>query len=121
MKRNDIILIAIILILGIGLFGFMYMNKKEGGKVEISIKGEVVKELPLNEDTTYTIEDTDGHKNVLVIKDGYATIKSASCPDQVCVYQKDIHYNGESLICLPNQVMIRVIDGEKQEMDSVVN
>ena len=45
----------------------------------------------------------------------------ASCPDQLCVHQSKIHYNDEMIVCLPNYVIIQVVDGEEKTMDSITN
>jgi hypothetical protein len=57
----------------------------------------------------------------LIIKDGYADIVEASCPDALCVHQKSIHNNGEKMICLPNKVLVEVISENKSSVDAVAN
>ena len=59
--------------------------------------------------------------NVLMIKDGRAQMKSADCPDQICVRQKAISKEGESIICLPNKVVVSIVGGEEKELDAVTN
>ena len=46
--------------------------------------------------------------NRLVIKDGKAWVETASCPDGICAAHKPIHREGESIVCLPNKVVITV-------------
>lgn len=120
MKRNDWILISTILVVGAAFLVYMSLNKQEGGKLVVTVHGEIVKELPLLEDTTYTIESEEG-KNILTVKDGYATITEADCPDHICEYQQAIHYDGDMLICLPHQVIVTVEGGEERSIDNVAN
>lgn len=122
MKKNDIILIAVIIAIVLGIGGFYLLNRTESknAKVVITVGGQLYKEVSLYEDQTIEIKDGD-HTNVLEIKDGYATMKDADCADQICVHQKSIHYNGESIICLPNLVMVMIESDEEYKVDSVAN
>ena len=55
------------------------------------------------------------------IKDGEADMISADCPDKLCVHQKAISKDGESIICLPNQVVVEIESSESSEYDAVTN
>lgn len=118
--RNDIILITILLASAV-LFLVCYylLFHKEGAFIQITIDGEMYKTLPLNEDTTITINGFDNGSNTLQIKDGYASVIDADCPDKLCQKQKKIHYKGESIVCLPNKVIISVISREETVLDGV--
>ncbi len=122
MKKNDIILIIAIAIIAIGAISFILLNKKEGGKVIISVGGEVYKEVSLKEEQEIPIVTKDGEfENILQIKNGCATMKEANCPDQLCVYQKSISKEGESIVCLPHQVIITIEGKESSSLDSIAN
>ncbi len=77
---------------------------------------EVV-EYSLNEDIEVNLSDyqQNGY-NILVIKDGFAYIKEASCKDHICVNHNKVKYVGETITCLPNKTVIK-ITGDKQEID----
>ena len=63
-----------------------------------------------------------GAKNITVeIKDGEAYMLEASCPDQLCVDQNEISYDKESIICLPNKIVVTVTSNRESELDGVVN
>ena len=47
-------------------------------------------------------------------------MSEANCHDQLCVKQGRINKVGQSIVCLPNRVVITVISGDKDSMDSVV-
>ncbi len=80
-----------------------------GGMVEVQVDGTVVTTLPLDSDTTYIIDGVDGGHNTLVIADGKACVTEATCPDGVCVRHRAIDKAGQSIICLPNKVVVQVI------------
>ena len=49
-------------------------------------------------------------KCILVISDGKADMESADCPNQICVHHSAISHTGETIVCLPNRVVIEVIE-----------
>jgi hypothetical protein len=45
-------------------------------------------------------------------------MEGASCPDQICVKHKAIYKNGETIICLPNEVFVEVESSEEKDVDN---
>lgn len=116
--RNDIILILVMVVLS----GFSWLIidaiKTEGGTAVVLIDGKESARYPLNKNNKITIKNGDEY-NVLVIEDNFASIKEASCPDKLCVKQHDIAYNGETLTCLPNKVVVKIISETAPETDFI--
>lgn len=122
MKKNDFILLMTILILSLSLFiGYRFFFSRSGDYVTITVDGEIYKSLPLDEDTELTIKGTDGGANHLEIKKGAARITDADCPDKLCVHQKKIENQGETLVCLPHKVIVQVSSDKKGDLDDVAN
>ena len=121
MKKNDIVLIAIILaVTAVCLLGMRIWQKNNtnGNAVAVvTIDGDVYGEYPLSEDYTERIEFPDGSYNVLTIKDGFAKVSEASCPDQICVHHNRIKYSEETIVCLPNKLVVTVQGGEDNGID----
>lgn len=103
-KKADIILFICIilcaLILGFGLF---YANREEGEILVIKVDNKEYMRLPLDKDETIKLE-----KNTVIIKDGFAYMESAECPDKVCVNEGKISKKGQTVICLPQRVVLEV-------------
>lgn len=118
MKKKDILLILVVLAVGVFIIMSFRAFKEDGGQVVVTVAGEDYATLPLNKDAQLEITGKYG-TNILLIKDGTARMESAGCPDQICVYHKAIQYNGDTIICLPNQIIVQVVDGEDQTLDSV--
>ena len=119
-KRGDIILITIFLITAALLFAsYNLFFHKKGTSVQITVDGKIINTLPLDKDTTITIKGSGNGYNILQIKDGYASITDADCPDKLCQKQKKTRHNGETLVCLPHKVVVYVISQEKPEIDGV--
>ena len=119
MKKNDKILIAVILLLGAITWMIIAFTKQEGSKVRVTVDGKEYKEFNLKQDTTYTVELENGEWNTFMIKDGHVDMTEASCPDKLCVNHSDISYNHETIVCLPNKVVLQIIDGEENDVDAV--
>lgn len=108
-KTADLILVGGLLVVAAVLFFTLSRWSVDGGAVEVQVDGVTVAILPLDADTTYMIDGADGGHNTLVIADGKATVTEATCPDGVCVRHRAIDRAGQSIICLPNKVVVRVV------------
>ncbi len=120
-RKHDLILIGFIFILFLLILLVVRFTKRDGSMVTVSIDGEVKESFPLSKDLEYTIDGYDGGRNTLIIKDGKAYLQESSCPDHLCEKMGEIGNVGESIICLPNRVVVEITgdDGEK-EYDAVV-
>lgn len=121
MKKNDIKLIVIILFIAVAGMTFLFLTQKPGDKVIVIIDGEVYKEYSLNKDISVDIEGVNGGTNHLEIKDGHADVTDATCLDKICVHQNQIDKNGETIVCLPNKVIVKVESTTESEIDGVAN
>lgn len=121
MKKADFIVIAVVIIIaGVILFFLYGVNGNSGAYVLIQVDGKVTDTLPLDTDATREIFTDNGGTNTLVIKDGYAKMTEANCPDGICTNHKQINKNGESIICLPHKVVVTVVnDYDSDEIDAV--
>ena len=86
--------------------------------VTVKVDGKVTGTYPLAKDQKIRI---NGGTNILTIKNGKAKMTDADCPDQLCVHQKAASKNHESIICLPNKVVVEVDGSEESEFDAVAN
>ena len=52
-----------------------------------------------------------------MIENGSVVMEWADCPDQLCVNHRSISRDGESIICLPNRVVVSIegTDGKNEE------
>lgn len=92
--------------------------KTKDAQAVVTVDGEVFGTYPLTKDQTVKIELADGSYNILVVKDGMADITEASCPDKVCVRHKAVDKNGETLVCLPNKVVVEIKNAAESGVDA---
>lgn len=105
--KNDVIFIAVILGIVIIAAALLFLFRTAGDRVIVTVDGQLFGEYSLNEDRTVEIRNGDGY-NLLVIESGRAYIKEANCPDGICSDHWPVEYAGESIICLPNKVVVEI-------------
>lgn len=119
MKKREIIILLITIALVGGIFGYSLMRQQKGAVVLIKIDGEVVEELPLEEDTVYEVTQDGRVSNVVHIEDSQVWITDADCPDKLCENMGKVSKDGQTLVCLPNKVIVQIEGGEGADIDMV--
>lgn len=117
--RNDLVLIAALLAVLSAAGACLYLLRGEGTTVTVKVDAQVVGVYPLSEDRVVDIPSQQGH-NQLVIRDGQAVMETATCPDGICVAHHPIHREGESIVCLPNRVVVEISGDTVQAPDIVL-
>ncbi|MCD7872985.1 MAG: NusG domain II-containing protein [Clostridiales bacterium] len=121
LKKGDYIIFAAILFSAAAVFLCLnFFNADTGAAAKITLNGQTVAVLRLNEDTVYNVKINGEISNTVEIKNGFADVTYADCADKICVNHKKINKTGESIICLPNKVIITVVDSSDNiEIDGV--
>lgn len=118
-KKKDWILIIMILLVALSAFIMHHALQQTGsGQVVVKINGAIEGTYDLNDDRKILINDGS---NVLVIKNGKADMIEADCPDKLCVEQRTISKNNESIICLPNEVVVEIKSTIESQLDGMTN
>ena len=113
-KKADIILFFIILIGGLAISWFSISGSITGEKVLISVDGEESGVYSLYEDREIDIEQ-NGHHNHITISNGTVSMTFSDCKNQVCVNDGKISQTKDSIVCLPNKVLVEIIGGNDAE------
>ena len=116
--RNDILLILLVLAVAAALLIYRAVSRENGSSIEVTVDGVLLMTLPLDRDTSVVIGEGD-HTNTLVIRGGEASVTAASCPDHVCVKRGAIRFDGETIVCLPNRLVVTVVNGGDSGMDII--
>lgn len=118
--KNDVIFISLLALLCVVVCVWVYKGGAvEGSNILITVDGKEYGTYSLLEEQTINIGEGDT-KNIIEIRAGKAYMSEASCPDQLCVDQNEISFNKESIICLPNKVVITVISDVESDVDGIV-
>lgn len=115
-KKRDIVLAAVLLILGITGVLIVKYGLKSGNTADVYIDDKLVQTIDLSVDDEYTFQ-TDKGSNTVEVRNGAVSMKSADCPDKVCVRMGTKNRNGETITCLPHKLVIEVHGGQEQEVD----
>lgn len=121
--KNDIILVAVILLIAAAGLLTVNLTRQEGSMVVVKIDGNETERYSLYEDRTVEIitGENDEFSNTLVIEDGKAYISQADCPDKICQEYRAVSYSGETIVCLPHKIVIEITaDSSTPELDAVV-
>ena len=111
--KRDLILAAAILLIAAALFGFNYIShKKPAVTAQITVDGKVVETLDLSMDTELTVTGANKGTNHLIVRDGEIWCSEASCPDKVCVHQGKKHLSSDTIVCLPNKMIVTITGDE---------
>jgi len=125
MKKSDIIIIGLVLLISLGFILFNNYKssifKDDEKNAIIQIEGEIYKTIPLTDEEQTVEVTTDLGTNLIKIHDNGVEIIDADCPDKVCVDTGFIDKHGASIVCLPNKLIVEIKGEKKVEIDELSN
>lgn len=112
MTKGDKFLIAFVVFLTIVSLGFI---KRQGFSnsekyISVQVNGKEIKKIIFDKNivgNTIPIETEYGY-NLMEIGDEEVRVIEASCPDKIDVHQGYISKVGETIVCLPNKLVIEI-------------
>lgn len=116
-RKADITLAAILIAAGLAVSLFLSVGDGTGRMVHIAADGKEYATYPLMEDRTVAVEQ-DGHINKITIKGGHVSMTFSDCANQNCVHQGEISNSSQSIVCLPNKVVVE-IQGGNEAFDAI--
>ena len=105
MVIRDIILVVALLAVAIVILVITGSHGTEGSFVSVMLQNDEIARYSLSIDGIYAI---NGGTNTIEIKDGKVRMLEAQCPNHLCVHQGWISLEGQSIVCLPNEVTVSV-------------
>ena len=83
-KKADIVLFAVLVVVGLALSAWSFAAGGAGQKAVVTVNGEHYGTYSLHENQTIEIEQNH-HLNKITIKDGTVQMTYSDCHNQVCV------------------------------------
>lgn len=111
-------LFLILLLLGISSVLLISDSGRHGKQVLIKTGGELYGTYDLNQDQIIKVVYR-GHHNNITIKNGKVSMSFSDCRNQNCVHQGKISNTSQTIICLPNQVVVEIVDNVKDGGDDI--
>ena len=116
MNKSDIKLVLVLLSISlIGIIVFKFFSKS-GGSALVYHDGVLIKTIDLSINDRYVVNGDNGDV-VIVVNDGKIKVDEENSPLHLCSKQGYISNTYESIVCLPNKIVIN-ISGD--ELDAVV-
>lgn len=117
-KLFDLVVLGVILVLIVALLLVLFLPRDNGAMVQVYRSGKLVAEYDLND-----AKDTPMVKSygtlVLLIEGNGVTALESECPDKCCVKQGKISRDGESIICVPQEIVVKIVGGDKSEVEGI--
>lgn len=124
MKKFDVIIIVVVIavsIIGAGVFAMTHKGNYDKKYAEVYVQGKLYETIPLDskaEKKTFTVKTKLG-TNLISAENGGVRIIDADCPDKICIKDGFKDKPGETIVCLPNKLVVEVKGKKEQKVDEL--
>jgi len=118
LTKGDKILLILSLGLGLGSMGISRFHREVGSQVCVEANGIIVAQVDLFENRQVVVAGAIG-KTVVKIANGKVRVLSSACPEHICVETGNIDKVGDTIVCVPNRVVVRVVGTGKVNFDLI--
>lgn len=123
LKKGDIIIgLVLILALGAWMLSNYISNRTAVDNVVIEINGTTYNKIPvtqINKEQLIHINlENNKYIDIIAAPSG-VWVKDVICPDKLCQKTGTINKAGQSIVCLPNKVVIYYEGEQNSEVDNV--
>jgi len=119
LTRGDLVLIGLLGIGTAGSFLHQQFGSQVGAEVRVEMDGEEKGRFPLGPPRKVSIEGSLGISEVEIGPEG-AHFSSAPCPHGICLRQGWVRRQGETVACVPNRLILRIVGSPGDtDMDAV--
>lgn len=116
-KIGDIFVYVFILVLiGLSFLGLKTMGSNRNNLlVQIELDGEVIDSVEMwqeeqeGELKEIRVDTGQGRYNIVGISSQGVSVTEANCPDKLCVRSPVIREPGQSIVCIPHKLVVRII------------
>lgn len=108
-NRIWIVVFSVVALLCLAIWLFISNAFSQSMIVGIYKDGSLVEKIDLNSVTgerEITLSGDFGD-NVILVSNGRIEMKSADCPDKLCVKHGELKSSSSPIVCLPNKVVIK--------------
>ena len=111
-NRFDTLVALTVALLAIVSALLFYLPRSQTGvlTVVVTVSGQEIQRTPLSEFTAADVAH-NGYTLHIAAADGGVAVTSSDCPTQDCVHTGTITRAGQSIVCLPEQVVVQLTGG----------
>ncbi|MBC8545070.1 NusG domain II-containing protein [Bianquea renquensis] len=117
-KKTDLLLIGGLCVLALILLLVVTLSSPKGTTAQIYLHDVCVMTCDLSEDSIFQIDQAP--EVTFQIQDGKIRFLSSDCPDQVCVRTGFISLAGQTAVCLPHRLVVRIISDSPSDLDVII-
>lgn len=124
-NRYDAVVAVIVALLAVAVALWFYLPKTQAGRLTavITQHGQEMRRVELtpglDKDLTVELDDGTYHLTVRISGDG-VYVSDSDCPTQDCVHTGTIRRAGQSIVCLPAQVVIHLEGAASADAPDVI-
>lgn len=118
MNKNDVRLVCIIGFFSVVFIIFLKLFSKSGSTAFVYYDGNLIKTIDLGYDSNYVVNGYNGDVYISVLN-GKIKVEDEESPLHLCSKQGYIDSSYESIVCLPNKIVIN-ISSDSNIYDAVV-
>ena len=112
MRFVDIIVIILVVAISIVITVIGMLNTKKGDIVVITVDGKASK-YSLSSNRSIVLDCL-----TVVIESGYVYIIDSCCQDKICEHTGKISKVNQSIVCLPNNIVITILGNSEFQADT---
>lgn len=118
-NKKELLVVLILLLFSIACF-LLFRVTGQGRKIQIEIAQKLYGTYDLSINQEIKLFDENGSFLLkCVIENNKAYIVTSNCPDKICIDEGSIEQAGQTIVCLPNMVVISII-GDDSNIDGVL-
>lgn len=122
MNKSDIKLIIIIILIAIiVLFMIAILNDNSNKKALVYYDNNLVLTIDLNEKEKkeYLVDGYNGIVKIISF-DGKIKVDEEDSPLHLCSKQGFIEHSYETIVCLPNKIVIKIVSSKDTDLDTIL-
>lgn len=120
-NRFDALAALVVALLAVASALWFYLPRQQSGAltVVVSVSGAEQSRTPLA-DFTETTVTSRGYTLHIIAENGGVAVTDSNCPTQDCVHTGRITRTGQSIVCLPAQVVVHLEGASSPDAPDVI-
>ena len=115
---GDKILVGLVLVVAAASFGTTHLLRDVGSQVLIESNGKLFGKYDLFGKETIVVHGAIG-ATVVRIQDGRVRVVQSDCREKICVNTGQVQKSGDTIVCVPNRVVVRIVGGNSKKIDLI--
>lgn len=115
---GDKILVGLVLLIAVASFGTTHLLRDVGSQVLIESNGELFGKYDLFGKETIVVHGAIG-TTVVRIQDGRVRVVQSDCREKICVNTGQVQKTGDTIVCVPNRVVVLIVGGNNKKIDLI--